>query len=90
MCKTEGIGIFIESCRDHFQIVQIGKDAFLTDACNAGHDRPVQIRICLEGCVKQISHKRYDFLPISVNVGLLHWRVVFIQQNNDFPAIIFH
>ncbi len=88
--KSKTVCIQIRRCRHHHQIVQIRKNGLLTHPCNSGHNCTVQIWIGLKRRVEQTSGKLHQFFPVSAYICLLHGRVVFVQQKDDFFPIISH
>lgn len=64
------------------------KNEFLAHACNTSHNCACQIRIRLKCRVKETSDKSRKVIPESIHKSLLQGRIIFIQQNDHFFAII--
>ena len=88
--KAKRVRILFRGGCHHFQIVQIREHGFLTHPGNPGHKGPFHIRIGLKSRIEQTSGKCHQFIPISAHIGLLHGRVIFIQQNDHLFAIMPH
>ncbi len=86
--KAKTVFILPGCGRYYFQIIQIRKNRFFADPCNARHNSTFQILIRLKSGIEQTPRKGHQFLPIPVHIGFLHGRIILIQQNDHFLPII--
>ena len=75
--------------RIYIKIVQSGKDTLLGHPQAAGQHRKLQKIIRLESLTEQAADQRHHLSVVAVLKCLVQWYIIFINQQNGFPAIVF-
>ena len=86
--KAKACGIFLGSRRYHIKVIQVRKNTFLRNPCNACDDAAVYVTVGLEGSVKKSPEKFNSFIPVTRKPCLLHRGIIFIQQDDYILIVI--
>ena len=88
--KAETVRVFSGSCGYDHQIVQVGKDGFLADTGNPGHDASLQRWVGFEGVVEHCPGKTNQIIPVTVDISFLQRGIIFVQKDQHFLTVDLH
>ena len=88
LCKSEACAVSFRCCRNHRQIIQIREYWLLRHPRNPRHHCTLKIWIGLKGRIEKTSHERRKFLPVAVDICLLHRGIVLIKKYNYLLPVI--
>lgn len=86
LCYSATTAIFVLET-EYFQIVQLAKDAQLTEFGDSRDEDEAQVALLLFQGAEEVAHYvAYAVLQMFVVQRVVHWGIVFVDEHNSLPA----